>query len=125
MERLFSAEFWDTLLTNSQQWIITELPGLVVIVVVILILFRILAFSLKKLKKLLVSKAQNSDKDDGPEIEKRIRTLMGIVSGVVRIVLWAVFLMIVLKKFSVDIGPLLASVGIIGVAFGFGAQELV
>jgi small conductance mechanosensitive channel len=33
--------------------------------------------------------------------------------------------MIALKKFGVDIGPILASVGIIGVAVGFGAQELV
>jgi small-conductance mechanosensitive channel len=91
------------LLTNSQQWVITELPGLVVIVVVILILFRMLAFSLKKLKKLLVGKAQKTDKDDGAEIEKRIRTLMGIVSGLVRIVLCSVFLMIVLKKFGENI----------------------
>lgn len=125
MEKLLTAEFWETLLTNSQQWIITELPGLVIIAIVMLVLFRVLAFSLKKLKKFLVGKAQKTDKDDAAEIEKRIRTLMGIVSGIVKIMLWTVFLMIVLKKFGVDIGPLLASVGIIGVAVGFGAQELV
>jgi small conductance mechanosensitive channel len=125
MEKLLTAEFWETLLTNSQQWIITELPGLVIIAIVILVLFRALAFSLKKLKKFLVGKAQKTDKDDAAEIEKRIRTLMGIVSGIVKIMLWTVFLMIVMKKFGVDIGPLLASVGIIGVAVGFGAQELV
>jgi small conductance mechanosensitive channel len=33
--------------------------------------------------------------------------------------------MILLKKFGVDIGPILAGAGIIGLAVGFGAQELV
>jgi moderate conductance mechanosensitive channel len=51
-----------------------------------------------------------------------IGTLLGsIVSGVVV----AIMVMMVLSEVGVDIAPLIASAGILGVALGFGAQSLV
>ena len=50
---------------------------------------------------------------------------MSIVHGVFKIILWAIFIMIFLNKLGMDIGPIIASAGIIGLAVGFGAQELV
>ncbi len=73
----------------------------------------------------MVKRAWKNEKRDSTEVEKRINTLIGILAGIIKIVLWTVFVMIALKKFGVDIGPILASAGIIGVAIGFGAQELV
>lgn len=125
MEKLFSSEFWETLLSGAREWIVAELPGLVIIIIVLLVISRIVAFSLKKFKKSLVTRAGKDEKKDAAEVEKRINTLVGILAGVVSIVLWTIFIMIALKKFGVDIGPILASAGIIGVAVGFGAQELV
>lgn len=125
MEKLFTNEFWDTLLKDLQGWIINELPGLIIIIIVLFVLSRFFAFSLKRMKQSLIRKAKKSDKRDVSEVEKRINTLVGILSGGIKIILWSVLFMIVLKKFGVDIGPLLASAGIIGVAIGFGSQELV
>lgn len=125
MEKLFTTEFWDTVITNLQEWVISELPGIIIIVLLLLVLFRIVSYSLKRLKRTLIGRAQKSEKGDAGEIEKRINTLVGIVKGAIKIVLWVIFLMIILKKFGVDIGPILASAGIIGVAIGFGSQELV
>ena len=125
MEKLFTNEFWDTLLKDLQGWIINELPGLIIIIIVLFVLSRFFAFSLKRMKQSLIRKAKKSDKRDVSEVEKRINTLVGILSGSIKIILWSVLFMIVLKKFGVDIGPLLASAGIIGVAIGFGSQELV
>lgn len=125
MEKLFSTEFWETFLSSAREWIVAELPGLVIIIIVLLVLSRMVAFSLKKFKKSLVKRAGKSEKKDAAEVEKRINTLVGILGSVVSIVLWTIFIMIALKKFGVDIGPILASAGIIGVAVGFGAQELV
>jgi len=125
MENLFSAEFWETLLSGAREWIVAELPGLVIIIIVLLVISRIVAFSLKKFKKSLVTRAGKNEKKDAAEVEKRINTLVSILAGIVTIVLWTIFIMIALKKFGVDIGPILASAGIIGVAVGFGAQELV
>lgn len=125
MEKLFTTDYWGKISTSIQEWTISELPGLIITIIVLIILFRLLAFSLNRLKKTLVSRAQKSDKGNVNEVEKRIYTLIGILSGITKIALWGVFLMIMLRKFGVDIGPLLASAGIIGIAIGFGSQELV
>lgn len=125
MEKLFTTEFWDTVITNLQEWVISELPGIIITVLLLMVLFRVVSYALKRLKRTLIDRAQKSEKGDAFEIEKRINTLVGIVKGAIKIVLWVIFLMIILKKFGVDIGPILASAGIIGVAIGFGSQELV
>ncbi len=125
MEQVLTNSFWKSLLQNLQEWALTELPGLIVLIIIIFMAFRFLGFSLKRLKKTLVHRAdKNSDVDTG-EAKKRINTLVSIVHGTLKIVLWAIFFMIALKKFGVDIAPILASAGIIGLAVGFGAQELV
>jgi len=51
--------------------------------------------------------------------------LVNILQGVLKVIIWSIFIMILLKKFGVDIGPILAGAGILGLAVGFGAQELV
>jgi small conductance mechanosensitive channel len=77
------------------------------------------------LKKALIRKAEKDETVDNSEAEKRIDTLTGILLGALRIVLYTVFCIMLLGKFGIDIGPLLASAGILGLAVGFGAQELV
>jgi moderate conductance mechanosensitive channel len=125
MEKFITTEFWETLLTNLQSWIITELPGLVITSIVFIISFRIIIFFIKKLKKILIYKSGKSEKSDAFEIGKRINTLTGILTSIIKIIIWGIFLMILLKKFGVEIGPILAGAGIMGVALGFGSQELV
>ncbi|MDD4109683.1 MAG: mechanosensitive ion channel family protein [Prolixibacteraceae bacterium] len=125
MEKLFTNEFWDSVLTSLQHWVINELPGLIIITIVFLIAFRVISFFVKRLNKLLIYRAEKNTKIDANEVGKRINTLTGILTSIVKILMWGVFIMIILKKFGVDIGPILAGAGIAGVAIGFGAQELV
>jgi small conductance mechanosensitive channel len=56
---------------------------------------------------------------------RRTATVVGLFSSVFVVVAWAVFLLTLLKAMGVDITPILASAGIVGVALGFGAQSLV
>jgi len=55
----------------------------------------------------------------------RIRTLLPLLKGSVRIILGSIALMIVFSALGVDIGPLLAGAGVVGIAIGFGSQTLV
>lgn len=55
----------------------------------------------------------------------RIRTLLPLLKGAVRVILASIALMIMLSALGVDIGPLLAGVGVVGIAIGFGSQTLV
>jgi small conductance mechanosensitive channel len=61
----------------------------------------------------------------GEEIEQRSHTLVAVLRGSGRFVLvvWALFT--ILPEAGVNVTPILASVGIAGIAVGFGAQSLV
>lgn len=59
------------------------------------------------------------------ESAKRVDTLMGLIQQGVMLCVWGTVGMIVLGQVGVEIGPILAGAGIVGVAVGFGAQNLV
>lgn len=125
MKEVISEDFWLEILSSLKAWAISELPGVIIIIVVLIVLFRVLRFSMIRLEVSLKRRAQENEDVDSAEVEKRIHTLLGIIHSAIKIILWVIFLMIMLKKFNVDIGPILASAGILGLAIGFGAQELV
>jgi small conductance mechanosensitive channel len=125
MEDLLTTDFWTKILSSATDWAIEELPGIIIMVIALLIILRVARFSISRLKKALIRKAEKDEKVDESEAEKRIDTLTGILLGAVRVVLYTVFIIMLLGKFGIDIGPLLASAGILGLAVGFGAQELV
>lgn len=55
----------------------------------------------------------------------RLRTLMPILRTVLLLVLAAIFVLTLLSEIGVNVAPLLAGAGILGVAIGFGSQKLV
>ena len=55
----------------------------------------------------------------------RVRTLLPIVRGTLAVVLIVMTILMALSVLGVQVGPLLASAGVIGIAVGFGAQTLV
>ncbi|MFO8067233.1 MAG: mechanosensitive ion channel family protein [Bacteroidales bacterium] len=125
MEDYFNSDFFQSFYSNMKTWVINELPGLLIIVVLFFIAFRIVKFLFRKLKKKLIHKAEKNSAIDSDESIKRINTLTSISHGTIRIILYVMFIMMILPKFGVNIAPVLASAGIIGLAIGFGAQELV
>ena len=63
-------------------------------------------------------------KDHEAEV-KRENTLIGIFTGALKVIIWFMAIMIILPEFGINIGPILAGAGILGVALGFGAQYMV
>ena len=59
------------------------------------------------------------------EADARLRTLLPIVRGTVAAVLIVMAILMALSALGVQVGPLLASAGVLGIAIGFGAQTLV
>lgn len=56
---------------------------------------------------------------------QRAATLTQAVSTALVVVIWAIAILMLLGEFNFNLGPLLASAGVAGVALGFGAQSLV
>jgi len=59
------------------------------------------------------------------EVEKRSRTISNVISKTIGIFIAGVVLFTILAEIGVNIGPALASLGILGLAVSFGAQSLI
>ena len=62
---------------------------------------------------------------DALERAKRARTLGGILTSVTTVIVLLIAALMILREFHVDITPAITGAGIVGVALGFGAQNLV
>ncbi|TCO10810.1 mechanosensitive ion channel family protein [Natronoflexus pectinivorans] len=125
MTDYFSTEFWRQTINGLTGWIISELPGIVIILFAFVIFLKILRFSKAQFRKILYKRAEEDEHVDTVEAHKRITTLTSIIHAFLKIALYTVVIMMLLSSFGVNIGPILASAGILGLAIGFGAQELV
>jgi len=95
---------------------------------IILIIF--LAYLANKLLQKLIYKAVRmavaTDPSSSSDAEKkREDTLISIFSTTLRIVFIIIVSMMALQEVGVEIGPLLAGAGIVGLALGFGGQYLI
>ena len=68
---------------------------------------------------------EDEDEAHRSAMEKRAQTLGNVVVNVGNVVIIAIVLLMTLELFGVDIRPILAGIGIMGLAVGFGAQSLV
>ena len=100
------------------QWLITTGARILLIVVLTLLALRVSRFLSTKIFAL--SKAEKD-----PEFQKRADTLGSTIRYVLAIVIIIVAAITVMGELGIQIGPILATAGIVGVAIGFGAQSLV
>lgn len=80
---------------------------------------------LKLIVKRLIKIVDDEDDTHISQKEKRAETLGNVVVTTGNIIIYAVILLMVLGLFGVDITPILAGAGVVGLAIGFGAQSLV
>lgn len=57
--------------------------------------------------------------------EARALTVAKLLSSIMRYVIWFIVVLMILGELNIDITPFIASAGVIGLAIGFGAQEIV
>ncbi len=122
---ILAPQFWQDLLSKIIKWLVYELPKILFIILLFVFLRRMLNFTFKKIKLVARSRVEADDSIDSSEAMKRADTITGILHGVLNIMIWSIFILILLSKFGINIAPILASAGILGLAVGFGAQELV
>jgi len=94
-------------------------------VIWIVVLFFFGRIILKLAVKRLVRIVDDGDENHVSQKERRAETLGHIIVTTGNIVIYIIILLMVLSVFGVDIRPILAGAGIIGLAIGFGAQSLV
>ena len=125
MEKYFTFDFWKEFATVSTHWLLTVLPSILFLVLLLFIVLRVTSSLINNLKHVLIKRMAYRNEEPNLEVEKRLNTLMGVLRKTTSIIIWSIFVMIFLGKFNINIAPILTGAGIVGLAVGFGAQELV
>jgi small conductance mechanosensitive channel len=110
---------WTSFTQSVYQWLITTGAEVLTIILVTAVALRLFRAVTDRLVQGIADGRRDS------ETKKRAETLSGVVRYTVQIVIWAVAVMMTLGALGIDIGPVLAAAGVLGLAVGFGAQSLV
>jgi small conductance mechanosensitive channel len=94
------------------------------IIVAALLAIKFLRLGLNRLEVILVRAREASESVPGAAA-MRIRTLMSVLWTIVAGLVWFTAVLTILGQVGVNVTPILASAGVVGLAVGFGAQNLV
>lgn len=111
---------------NSIPWeqIAAAALRIVLILVIAWVATTVLKKLLHRLEERLIRRGQ-AEGEPPSESAKRVETLVRLVRQGAYLALWITVGLVILKEVGVDVGPVLAGAGILGLAVGFGAQNLV
>jgi small-conductance mechanosensitive channel len=107
------------ILDTVEIWLINHGLKIILLIILILVALKIVRIISRKIFD------QFRGDDAGVEMKKRADTLSEIIRFIMAAVVLTIGLIMILGEFGVQIGPVLAAAGIVGVAVGFGGQYLV
>ena len=111
---------WDRLVSGWLEGALKHLPAIFLIIAGALVMNWVCRRLIGSLEKRVVREDTATGRG-----AQRSKTLGHVVRGAVSVVTWSMAGLMVLGEVGLDLGPLLAGAGIIGIALGFGAQSLV
>jgi small conductance mechanosensitive channel len=111
-------DFHD-LMKKAVEWFVTSGLHILLILVLVWIAVRVARMVSTRLVRFFTKQREDI------EFQKRAHTLGEVVRYVMVFVVVAVAAMTILRELGINIGPILAAAGVVGVAVGFGAQSLV
>ena len=109
-------------------------PLQLVIMVVVTILVRYLLVRLfdRQVRRAMSIRHRDNGRPETPEAviefkrkEQRADSISQLLSSVITFAVWSISLITILANVGINVAPILASAGVVGVALGFGAQTLV
>jgi len=104
---------------QALDWFTSNGLRLLLIIIATLIALKIANLLTNRLSSLLIKSRFEGEK------QKRVETLSSLIRYILRISIILVAFITILGEFGIDIGPILAAAGVVGLAVGFGAQQLV
>jgi small conductance mechanosensitive channel len=120
----FAKEPWTTILSVLRQ----DVFPIVLIIIVAFVLLRASRLFVHGVVKALMDREATegtAQELSAVELKKRMDTLDSLGANVLQFFIVIIAGLMVLRSFGLDIGPAVAGLGVVGVAVGFGAQNLV
>src|SRR5215472_14260561 len=115
----FLGKILDEWINDTQDFLRTKLPHLILVAVIALVLARILRIFTSRMIRIAEQHAA------GTVRISQVRTLAGVIRTTGLFLIGAIVGLQFLAAVGVNLGPLLTSAGIAGVAIGLAAQNLV
>jgi len=114
----------DWFATHGKDWFVGHGVRILLIAVLSAALYFALRKAIPHAMSLTIGRGKWSSKAR-EEQEKRIKTLARVFVFTSGMLILAISLFMILSELGINIGPLIAGFGIVGVAVGFGAQSLI
>jgi len=122
IKNIFNSENLGSLWATASPWLLTHGPKIIGILLGAYLLNKFsYLFIEKAIRKAIVGDSFLTKQAE----KKREDTLIQVFGGTFKIVIWVMAILMVISEFGIAIGPIIAAAGIVGVAFGFGAQYLI
>jgi len=115
----FMGKVLDEWAGDTQEFLRTKLPHLIVVAIIAIVLARLLRLITSRMIRIAERHAA------GQARVAQVRTLAGVVRATGLAILWSIVGMQFLAAMGVNLAPLLASAGVAGVAIGLAAQNIV
>ena len=94
--------------------------------ILLIVLFAVAAyFLLSIVTRILISRIRDHNRAAGEISERRAETVRRLIMSSGLVLIFSIAMLMVLDKLGIDIRPILASLGIVSLALGLGAQTLV
>lgn len=79
------------------------------------------------LRSFIIKMVKRQIKNNIPQEEerKRIETLVTVFEGTLKFIVWVIAILMILPEFGLNIAPILAGVGVVGLAIGMAARDIV
>src|SRR5688572_20294723 len=122
-----TATAWEAFIASLLGIGVNAVQGLIRITLIIVLAYvatQLLRAGLNRLEGFLIAATARGE-DTALATTKRIKTLSSVIWTLSAGLLWFLVALIVLSQIGVNIGPILAGAGVVGLAVGFGAQHLV
>jgi small conductance mechanosensitive channel len=110
---------------ESLQAMLVAATRVTVILIVATVVSRIISTVVPRIRARLYEVVRDGSAVLAAEMEKRARTVSMLIRRTLTTIVWAIAFVMILREAGFDIAPMLAGAGVLGLAIGFGAQNLV
>lgn len=118
---MFGIDFSELLPENFGTLVFNASWRILLIVIIAFVSVRLL----RSLVRASIRRVQGMDEIDGSELDRRAATIGRVISNTGLILIIGSAALMSLRELGIEVTPLIASVGVMGLALGLGAQTLV
>lgn len=116
---------WGNFFDSVSNWIGAHGLQILLIISLSFLFYRLVKMALDRGLVRYVEFRQHHHAGTREDRVKRAKTLTSVLTGAVGVFIFGLTVFMLLAELGIDIAPLLASAGVLGIAIGFGAQSII